>query len=589
MPLTANQYSAMIGVQRELVRAGVRPDIAGRMAQDAALRCLPDAGMGKVPQTRRVLTSRVVGGGQCVRIDLGPGMEPELYIQQQKYRDQGWNLMKVEPYGTPSREVWYACPPGQVPAEQQPLIVQAEVGSHDEVYQTAVDIAYRNGVPRERARAIADRVAVRFRGSGFGDLGQAGWRYPRVAPAIPMDPANRLLALPATIVYQQKDMLTDELILPPIGRDINRRDIPWRPPPNQCPWPGDIKNFIIRLTGTQFNPEFEAVRDPALYYRPGYDWNWAIQYSCSADLPIFGGNNDRAGEARSVPPMMDSKPRWYWFWWAWVYRVIAAKPTAEEKHLLDLLSYFLNPQTPQGTQNPFTLGRALPQEFLPVRGLDPGTDPAPFRDFVPYLLNLEAIDQARKAYPWPGPPAMFWQAFVEFQGGVVNTLVRRKVQSVTALQARTAITLGLLEQWDKIVDRVEALAKSYEKKARRTAMTRAIAIAVIGVAAAVFTGGATLVLVGAALATLSAYEKSKAAKQMAEFAAMFEENNPAFAAEVRRVAEEMGIGKDVAAAAPAEPVAVPGAMPEAPKSAGIPWALVAAPLVILGTVALAKG
>lgn len=585
MTLTANQYGAMIEIQRDLVRAGYRPDIAGRIAQRAAGGAVAalEAGLGKVPQTRRVLTQRVVGGGQCVRIDLGPGMEPELYIEQQKYRDRGWNLMRVEPYGMPSREVWYACPPGQVPAEQQPLILQAEVGQYDDrVYQTAADIALGRGVSRTRAYEIAQRVAIRFRNTGMGQA--EGFRFPQVAPAIPLDPANRLLALPAALVYHGAGALEEvasTTLFPPVPIPGRVDKGPWKPPPSQCQWPWDIVNFARSVTASpsQVAPGFPA----GFFWSPGYDADWAVQYSCSAGLPIFGGNNERAGEGHSLPPWKNSRPAWYWDWWAWVYRVITANPTPAEQWMLGLVEL-------QGKRVPGLFAAAKghaepPAEILPPTYLGDGANPQPFKDYLPYLLNIATIGNAVGAYPWPGPPAMFWQAFLEFAAGYVNALILRKGKPPTELEARTMITIGLLEKWDQILDRVEAIAAKYERKEKREAMTRALAIAVIGVAAGVFTGGATLVLVGAALTTLSAYEKSKAARQMAEFAAMFEKNNPAFAAEVERVAAEMGLGKDVAA----EPVVVPETKPEVPKPGGIPWGLVAAPVLILGAIAVAKG
>jgi hypothetical protein len=67
----------------------------------------------------------VIAGEQCVRIDMSGGNEAAAYEQLQKYRDQGWSVTQITPYKG-AIEAYYACPPGQLPRQHEPLILQAE-------------------------------------------------------------------------------------------------------------------------------------------------------------------------------------------------------------------------------------------------------------------------------------------------------------------------------------------------------------------------------------------------------------------------------------------------------------------------------
>lgn len=139
--LTTAQYKAVIDVHRDLVHAGLRPDVAAQIVMRAADRaachdaiCCPmhfGEGLGKVHQLRRLertpdLPPRYVSPAErCVRIDLTPGEEERLRVDIRQYQDRGWNVMQVAPFK--GHDIWYACPPGQLPMEQQPLVVQAEI------------------------------------------------------------------------------------------------------------------------------------------------------------------------------------------------------------------------------------------------------------------------------------------------------------------------------------------------------------------------------------------------------------------------------------------------------------------------------
>lgn len=144
--LTTEQYKAVIDVHRDLVGAGLRPDVASHLVRRATDRALeagagcsgaiccpmyPDDGLGKVHQLRRIehtpdLAPRYTSpADRCVRIEFTPGDEERLRVDIQQYQDRGWNVMQVAPFK--GHDIWYACPPGQLPMEQQPLFLKAKV------------------------------------------------------------------------------------------------------------------------------------------------------------------------------------------------------------------------------------------------------------------------------------------------------------------------------------------------------------------------------------------------------------------------------------------------------------------------------
>lgn len=132
--LTTLQAIAVYHIHRRLVEAGFRPDVAHGLVLRAVDRVAgpAGAGMGKVRQTRELIrtpgmTPRYVSPAErCQRIDA-PIDEPErLYPRAEEQVRAGWNVTKIVTSQYPYREVWYACPPGQVPLEHQPKVFAAE-------------------------------------------------------------------------------------------------------------------------------------------------------------------------------------------------------------------------------------------------------------------------------------------------------------------------------------------------------------------------------------------------------------------------------------------------------------------------------
>lgn len=134
MALSPHQYRSIIILQRDMVRVGWKPHIASQLISRAVNRILSrEGGMGRIKfytVTRPPGVQRPrAAGEQCVRMDLTPGQETRLHRDLDDYRARGWNVMMIEPVKHPGgREVWYACPPGQLPHYHQPLIFSAQAG-----------------------------------------------------------------------------------------------------------------------------------------------------------------------------------------------------------------------------------------------------------------------------------------------------------------------------------------------------------------------------------------------------------------------------------------------------------------------------
>jgi hypothetical protein len=113
---------------QDLVRRGFSPAAAGRIVRRAAARALRDSGMGKSAQIRSLshpAGARVpLTGGRCVRMDVGPGNEEGILEQMNDYERRGWTVSRTSPYG--DREVVYACPAGELPSENQSIMMTSE-------------------------------------------------------------------------------------------------------------------------------------------------------------------------------------------------------------------------------------------------------------------------------------------------------------------------------------------------------------------------------------------------------------------------------------------------------------------------------
>lgn len=130
--LTTLQAATIYQLHRELVADGFQPAAARRLLLSAVDKVVGPSGLGKVHQTRELvrtpsMTPRYHNpSDQCVRLpDVN---DPErLYPEAEKYEAQGWTVMHIKTTSYPPKEIWYACPPGKLPMENQPKIFNAEI------------------------------------------------------------------------------------------------------------------------------------------------------------------------------------------------------------------------------------------------------------------------------------------------------------------------------------------------------------------------------------------------------------------------------------------------------------------------------
>lgn len=123
--LTSEQYRALLATHRRMVEAGFPHWRASEILQRAMNRTL-GSGLGKFNLHQFTGSRPQIFGESCVTLDPLIIGESQLYEQLNQYRSQGWSVMQVEPYK--DHVLWYACPPGRLPLENEPLVFGAEEG-----------------------------------------------------------------------------------------------------------------------------------------------------------------------------------------------------------------------------------------------------------------------------------------------------------------------------------------------------------------------------------------------------------------------------------------------------------------------------
>ncbi len=117
---------AVTSVRRRLIDSGYCGDAVDHAITRVGLRRVLDGGgLGKVHQTRRVerdlyqgLAPRpVMPGERCLVLPNYPGQENAASAEISRFQNQGYVVTSVQPYK--GHTVIYACPPGQVPHENQ--------------------------------------------------------------------------------------------------------------------------------------------------------------------------------------------------------------------------------------------------------------------------------------------------------------------------------------------------------------------------------------------------------------------------------------------------------------------------------------
>lgn len=166
------------------------------------------------------------------------------------------------------------------------------------------------------------------------------------------------------------------------------------------------------------------------------------------------------------------------------------------------------------------------------------------------LWNYAAFMLALRSYPWPllTPPEVigywkqaFWEGQYSSKAPLAALLKGREGPPLLSFdEARTFITLALMQDWDRITDRVSGLAHqaaagaAREQKQFEFSIMIASTILTLGIGA-----GAGLLIssaVSAGLKAMNTVEQVQFQHEMNSWAAQFQQSNPAFAAEIARVA-----------------------------------------------------
>lgn len=157
------------------------------------------------------------------------------------------------------------------------------------------------------------------------------------------------------------------------------------------------------------------------------------------------------------------------------------------------------------------------------------------------VKNAITIMNSLNSYPFPPPidiaAAQFWYTV---QGDLQKYVQGERIEPEGF---RFWITIQVLQNYNDIVDRMEAVMKRKAKKAKRKAIMTAIGLAIVSIIAPYLLPAivvATAALIQTVIQTyMDLQARRKAAKEMAETAKLFEADAPAFAVEVRDLADMM--------------------------------------------------
>lgn len=190
------------------------------------------------------------------------------------------------------------------------------------------------------------------------------------------------------------------------------------------------------------------------------------------------------------------------------------------------------------------------------------------------VLNLGTALGILENYPWPGPSYQFAQAFREFLGAPLLSYCDTPAR-ISEEEMRAWVMFALLEKFDEVTDRVEALVQKKVRKKQRLAMVRGAALAVVGLAVGFMLSGAALAAAKLGMRQLDAQVKKDLKGSLKSIAGEFADGEPAFAAELNRVVAyvdantppEPEAAAPVPGRVPMDPVLPEGTRPPAPAEA----------------------
>jgi hypothetical protein len=159
------------------------------------------------------------------------------------------------------------------------------------------------------------------------------------------------------------------------------------------------------------------------------------------------------------------------------------------------------------------------------------------------LQVKNAVKMMDGIFNYPFPPPI--DAYVFQFWNTVQPLLQQYVKGdpIEPEGFRYWITIQVLQNYNDMVDRIEADLKRKAKKAKRKALLKAIGIAIVGIIApyllpVLVVAAATLIKL--AIDTYMTLEaRRQAAKEMAEAGKLFEADAPKFAVEVRNLSDMM--------------------------------------------------
>jgi hypothetical protein len=153
-----------------------------------------------------------------------------------------------------------------------------------------------------------------------------------------------------------------------------------------------------------------------------------------------------------------------------------------------------------------------------------------------FLVNMLTAERAMDVYPWPAPAnyvQVYWTNIVKPQLKILvfDALV------LSEGDARTFITITLVQNYADILSEVEDYLKEKEERAMKKAFIKMAAIAAFGLVFIV-AGVSTLLVTGvqAAMKGFTAGAAADAATNMEKIAKQFATSDAAFSEEVQRVA-----------------------------------------------------
>lgn len=154
------------------------------------------------------------------------------------------------------------------------------------------------------------------------------------------------------------------------------------------------------------------------------------------------------------------------------------------------------------------------------------------------VQNAVIATYALDNYPWPSPAGYFKRFWVQSQLPKLRDFVNFD-RPLLIDDVKTFVTMSMLEHFDSIAAMVEDFLEDKAKNAKRRALIKQVAGAVLGGMMAFALPIALATGFAAAMEVVNTADKVSAAKSMQNAALQFESSDMAFSQEINRVAREL--------------------------------------------------